>query len=198
MWNELGEKMAQLSFGKKRRRVNYELMQDVVVWVIQILLVCALAFGLVWYFGQKVSTIGDSMNPQLQNGDITLINRLTYDARKPRRGEVIAFYPKGNENAHYYIKRVIGLPGETIEYKEGELWIDGEILEEDYETTEMVELGLLEEKIVLKDDEYFVLGDDRGHSEDSRAANIGNVKRDEIAGKVWFVVSPMNHFGFVK
>ena len=191
--------MSQLSFGKKRRkRVDYELVQNIVVWVIQIVIVCALAFGIVWYFGHKVSMIGDSMSPQLKNGDVTLINRLAYDARRPRRGEVIAFRPNGNENTHYYIKRVIGLPGETISYHDGELYIDGEVLEEKYETTELVELGLLEDEITLEGDEYFVLGDDRKHSEDSRVANIGNVKRSEIAGKVWFVTSPMKRFGFVK
>lgn len=191
--------MAQLSFGKKRRkRVNYELIQEILVWIIQIMIVCALAFGIVWYFGHKVSTVGDSMSPQLKNGDVTLINRLVYDVRKPKRGEVIAFKPNGNENSHYYIRRVIGLPGETIEYKDGRLWIDGEELEEKYETTEIVELGLLKDEIKLDGDEYFVLCDDRENSEDSRVANIGNVKRNEIVGKVWFVVSPMKHFGFVK
>ena len=135
------------------------------------------------------------MSPQLKNGDVTLINRLVQDARKPKRGEIIAFKPNGNENSHYYIKRVIGLPGETIEYKDGRLWIDGEVLEEEYETTEIVELGLLKDEIKLDGDEYFVLGDDRENSEDSRVANIGNVKRNEIAGKVWFVVSPMSILG---
>ena len=190
--------MAQLSFGKKRRRVNYDLVREVIVWVVQIAIVCALAFACVWYFGFKVSTIGDSMKPELRNGDVTLLNRLVYDVRKPKRGEVVAFKPNGNENSHYYIKRIIGLPGETIEYRDGELLIDGDILEEDYLTTEMEDLGLLEDPITLASGEYFVLGDDRGNSEDSRTANIGNVKRDEIAGKVWFVVSPMQNFGFVK
>ena len=191
--------MAGLSFNrKKRRRVNYELIQEILVWVVQIILVCGLAFGIVWYFGHRVSMIGDSMNPKLQNGDITLINRLVYDARKPKRGEIIAFKPNGNEDSHYYIKRVIGLPGETIEYVDGKLLADGEEIQEEYDTTELVELGLLEEPITLDSDEYFVLGDDRQNSEDSRNANIGNVKRDEIAGKVWFVVSPMKRFGFVK
>ena len=138
------------------------------------------------------------MKPELQNGDVTLLNRLVYDVRKPKRGEVIAFKPNGNENSHYYIKRVIGLPGETIEYRDGDLLIDGDILEEDYITTEMGDLGLLEEPITLGSGEYFVLGDDRLNSDDSRIANIGNVKKDEIAGKVWFVVSPMQNFGFVK
>lgn len=191
--------MAGLSFGRKRRRqVNYELLQEIFIWIARIALVCVIAFGLVWYFGQKVSVIGDSMNPQLENGDITLINRLVYNMRKPKKGEVIAFKPNGNENSHYYIKRVIGLPGETIEYVDGEILIDGEAIEEDYNTTKIEELGLLEEPITLGKEEYFVLGDDRQNSEDSRMANVGNVKQSEIAGKVWLVVSPMKHFGFVK
>ena len=191
--------MSKLSFGKKRRKkMDYELLQEILSWVFQIALVCFAAFLLVWFFGQKVSTIGDSMSPKLSNGDITLVNRLVYETRKPRRGEIIAFKPNGSENSHYYIKRVIGLPGETIEYSDGKILINGEALEEEYETTEIEDLGLLEEPITLRDTEYFVLGDDRQNSEDSRTANVGNVKKSEIAGKVWFVVSPMKHFGFVK
>ncbi len=191
--------MAGLSFSrKKRRKVNYELLQGIIVWVFQIALVCFAAFVLVWYFGLRVSVIGDSMNPGLKNGDITLVNRLVYDVRKPRRGDIIAFKPNGNEGSHYYMKRVIGLPGETIECKEGIIFIDGEMLEEDYKTTAIEELGLLEEPITLKSDEFFVLGDDRQSSEDSRMANIGNVKRSEIAGKVWFVISPIKHLGIVR
>ena len=191
--------MAGLSFSrKKRRKVNYELLQEIIIWLFQIALVCFAAFVLVWYFGQRVSVIGDSMNPGLKNGDITLVNRLVYDVRKPRRGDIIAFKPNGNESSHYYMKRVIGLPGETIECKEGTICIDGEMLEEDYKTTAIEELGLLEEPITLKSDEFFVLGDDRQSSEDSRMANIGNVKRSEIAGKVWFVISPIKHLGIVR
>ena len=190
--------MAQLSFGRKRKRVNYDLVREVLTWLVQIIAVCLIAFAFVWYFGFKVSIIGDSMKPELRNGDITLLNRLVYDVRAPKRGDVIAFKPNGNESSHYYVKRVIGLPGETVEYREGNILIDGEILEEDYTTTDIIELGLLEEPIVLKSGEFFVLGDDRQNSEDSRMANIGNVKREEIAGKVWFVLSPMENFGFVK
>ena len=191
--------MAGLSFSrKKRRKVNYELLQGIIVWVFQIALVCFAAFVLVWYFGLRVSVIGDSMNPGLKNGDITLVNRLVYDVRKPRRGDIIAFKPNGNEGSHYYMKRVIGLPGETIECKDGTIFIDGEMLEEDYKTTAIEEVGLLEEPITLKNDEFFVLGDDRQSSEDSRMASIGNVKRSEIAGKVWFVISPIKHLGIVR
>lgn len=192
--------MAGLTFGKRRKRIhiNYELILKVAGWFFQIALVCFLAFLLVWYFGREASVIGNSMNPQLQNGDVILVNRLVYDTRKPRRGEVIAFWPNGNENAHASIKRVIALPGETITCKEGKLYIDGELLEEDYPTTELANLGTLEEPVVLKAGEYFVLGDDRESSEDSRDINIGNVQREEIIGKVWFVCSPLKHIGLVR
>ena len=191
--------MSGLSFGKKRRkRVNYEVIQEVLTWMFRIALVCFLAFVLVWYFGEKVSTIGDSMNPRLENGDITLMNRLVYEVRKPKRGEVIAFRPNGGETSHCYIKRVIGLPGETVSYEDGRILIDGEAIEENYVTTQIEDAGLLEEPISLGQDEYFVLGDDRKNSEDSRSANVGNVKQSEIAGKVWIVISPIKHFGFVK
>ena len=190
--------MANLTFGKRRRRVNYDLLREVIVWTFQIALVCLLAFVCVYYFGQRVSVIGDSMNPELKNGNITLISKAAYSMGAPRRGDVVAFKPNGNENSHYYIKRIVGLPGETVEVQEGKIMVNGREIRERYETTEIKELGLLEEPVTLKKDEYFVLGDDRQNSEDSRNVEIGAVKRAEIDGKVWFVVSLGKTFGFVK
>ena len=92
----------------------------------------------------------------------------------------------------------IGLPGETVEIKDGEILINGEKIEEDYKTTKIDDPGIVEEPITLGGDEFFVLGDDRQNSEDSRMADIGNVKRTEIEGKVCFVIAPKDHFGFVK
>lgn len=138
------------------------------------------------------------MKPVLENGDVTLVNRIVYDATAPKRGDIIVFKPKGNENSHYYIKRIVGLPGETVEIIEGKVYIDGERLEEDYETTEITDVGIVDKEIELAGDEFFVLGDDRQNSEDSRMADIGNVKRSYIYGKVWFVISPGNNFGFVR
>ena len=189
--------MANLTFGKKKRRVNYDLLRVVLTWTFQIAIVCFIAFVFVWYFGLRVSMIGDSMNPELANGDVTLVNRIVYNMSTPQRGDVIAFKPNGNESSHYYIKRIIGLPGETIEIKDGEILVDGKKIKEKYKTTKIEEAGVLEEPVILENNEYFVLGDDRLNSEDSRTADIGNVKRSEIEGKVWFVVSGKN-FGFVK
>ena len=189
--------MADLRFGKKKRRVNYDLIQAVLVWTFQIALVCFLAFVLVWYYGQKVSIIGDSMNPELRNGNVALLNRVAYGIGTPKRGDVIAFRPNGNENAHLYTKRIVGLPGETIEISDGKILINGKEIKERYKTTKIEDVGVLEEPMKLGNNEYFVLGDDRMNSEDSRSADIGNVKRSEIEGKVWFVTSRKN-FGFVR
>lgn len=167
-------------------------------WIFQIALVCLLAFVTVWYFGQRVSTVGDSMKPVLENGDVVLVNRIIYNASAPKRGDVIVFKPKGNENSHYYIKRIIGLPGEKIEIIENKVYINGEKLEEEYKTTNIDNVGIVTEEIQLGGDEYFVLGDDRENSEDSRNADVGNVKRSYIYGKAWFVVSPHDNFGFIK
>ncbi len=190
--------MSELSFGKKKRRVNYDLLREILVWAFQIAIVCFVAFVFVWYFGKQVNVIGDSMNPVLENGDVTLVNRIVYNMSTPDRGDVIAFKPHGNESSHYYIKRIIGLPGETVELKDDGIWINGKKLEEKYVTTDVENVGIADEPITLGNNEYFVLGDDRQHSEDSRSAEIGNVKRTDIEGKVWFTISPKRNLGFVK
>ena len=153
---------------KWRLRLNWEYLPVVAKWVFEIAVVCLFAFVAVWYFGQRVSTVGDSMSPVLRNGDVVLVNRIVYNATTPKRGDVIVFKPKGNENDHYYIKRIVGLPGETIEIIENRVYIDGERLEEDYETTNIDDVGVVDEKLKLAGDEYFVLGDNREQSEDSR------------------------------
>ncbi len=167
-------------------------------WTFRVLTVCFLAFVFVWYFGQGVSAVGDSMKPVLSNGDVVLVNRIKYNATTPKRGDIIVFKPKGNENAHYYIKRIVGLPGETVEIIESSVYINGKKLEEDYKTTKIDDVGVVFEEMKLASDEYFVLGDDRENSEDSRNADVGNVKRSYIYGEAWFVVSPKKHLGFVR
>ena len=142
--------------------------------------------------------VGDSMKPVLYNGDVVLVNRIVYNATTPKRGDIFVFKPKGNENDHYFTKRIVGLPGESVEIIENRVYIDGEKLEEEYETTDIDDVGIADEKIQLAGDEFFVLGDNRASSEDSRNADVGNVKREYIYGKAWFVISPRKDFGFVR
>ena len=139
-----------------------------------------------------------SMEPTLENGQQIFIDRFLYVLSSPKAGDIVAFLPNGNENSHYYIKRIIALPGESVEIVENSVYINGEKLQEDYETSKIDDVGIVNEKIKLGSDEYFVLGDDRQNSEDSRNANVGNVKYSYIYGKAWFVISPKTHFGFVK
>ncbi|MBU3840787.1 MAG: signal peptidase I [Candidatus Ruminococcus intestinipullorum] len=199
--------MQDLKFGKKRRKqvlkrkkqINREKRnkQPILGWIFQILGVCILAFVLVFYFGQRISNTGESMKPQLNNGDIVLVNRLVYDAMSPKRGDIIAFKPNGNENMHYSIKRIVGLPGESVQIQDGKVYIDGNELKEDIYVEEVDKPGIAEQVIELGSDEYFVLGDNTENSDDSRMANIGNIKRSDIDGKIWFHFGK-GQFGFVK
>lgn len=192
--------MGKLSFGKDPQKHHRTLnrIRTVSAWIFQILVVCLFAFVFVWYFGQRISNVGDSMEPVLKNGNVVLVNRIVYDAKNPKRGEIIVFKPNGNENSHYYIKRIIGLPGETVQIQEGNILVNGKKLEEKYETTQIQDAGIAGEPLELKKDEYFVLGDNRMSSEDSRNANVGIVKRSYMEGRIWFIVGPMKEFGFLK
>lgn len=191
-------RMKRYGIRRSRKREYIKKICNGLVWSMQIAIVCIIAFVLVWYWGQRVSNIGDSMNPVLHNGDIVLVNRLIYDTSTPKRNDIIVFRPNGNENAHASIKRIVGLPGETIQLKDNAVYINGEKLKEDFQTTEIRDAGIAGEELVLGGDEYFVLGDNRAASEDSREADIGTVKRSEIEGKAWFVMLPTQHFGLIK
>ena len=185
-------------FDIKKLKPDMKLLKSVMSWVFKIGLVCLLAFVFVWYYGQRVSTVGESMNPVLYNGDVVFVNRAVYNMSSPNRGDVIVFKPNGNENSHYYVKRIVGLPGEKIQIIENRVYINGEKLDEVYETTNIDNVGIAGEEITLDSDEYFVLGDNRENSEDSRNADVGAVKRDYIYGKAWFVVAPGKHRGFIR
>ena len=183
---------------KEAVQVILEALPYVGGWILKIGLVCMFAFVYVWFFGQKVSMVGDSMKPVLSNGDMVLVNRLVYNAMTPRRWDVVVFKTRGDKNSHYYIKRIVGLPGESVEIIENSIFIDGERLEEDYDTSDITDVGVAADKVELGENEYFVLGDDRENSKDSRSADVGNVRRIDIYGKAWFVSSPLKRAGFIR
>ena len=89
---------------KKKIHLNLEMIASTFTWIFKIVVTCLVAFVAVWYWGQRVSTVGDSMSPVLKNADVVLVNRIVYNASSPKRGDVIVFKPKGNENSHYYTK----------------------------------------------------------------------------------------------
>ena len=186
---------------KKRERRGNEPKNPVQIifgWIFQIFVVVLFAFVIVFFFGQSRTNVGQSMDATLSGGDVILLNKLAYGFGGPGRNDVIAFKPNGSENSHSYIRRVIGLPGETIQIKDGMIYINDAVYLEDVDYQEMEAAGIAADPITLGTDEYFVLGDNRNNSEDSRFADIGNVKLDDIEGKVWFVISPKEHMGLVK
>ena len=190
--------MAGLTFRKRKKRINYHIVKEAIVWLCQMVLAFFIACLLVVNFGVMTSNVGQSMEPTLGSGDKVLTNRMIYKLTEPKRGDLVVFKPNGNENSHYYIKRVIGLPGETIQIVEGFIYIDGEVLVEEIKLEKMEYAGTAEEEITLGDEEYFVLGDNRNASEDSRNAEIGNIRKQDITSKAWFNATIGDNFGRIE
>lgn len=187
-----------LNFAKRRKKLNIPLLKEIAVWVLEIAIVLAVAFVFVYFIGLRTTVVGQSMQGTLEGGDEILVNRFIYSVTKPKANDVIVFLPNGNEKSHYYVKRVIGVPGDTVQIKNGAVYVNGELFSEAVETAAIEEAGIAAKEVTLGEDEYFVLGDNRNNSEDSRYANIGNVKREHIIGKAWFRVAPLGEIGFIK
>lgn len=181
----------QRSRRKKRRK---KLLVKVLLWAAQLLAVVLLAYFIVNIALEKTTVPGDSMEATLSAGDSILMNKFAYLFHGPERNDVIVFKQSGSEHDYYDLKRVIGLPGETVQIIEGQVFIDGALMEDIINCEEMRISGLAKDGITLEENEYFVLGDNRNNSEDSRFANVGTIVREDIIGKAWL---RLNEFGFI-
>ena len=186
-----------LNFGRNRKKFNVEQFKEIVTWVVQIAAVIFIAYVAVSCFGVRSNVVGQAMSETLENGDQVLINKFVYVVSEPKAGDVIVFLPNGNEKSHYYVRRVIGVPGDKIQIKDGSVYVNGQRYNEKTEVATMEEAGIASEVITLGDGEYFVLGDNRNNSEDSRYANIGNIKRKYIVGQAWFCLESADGMGFI-
>ncbi|WP_026494789.1 signal peptidase I [Butyrivibrio sp. WCD3002] len=174
-------------FHEKKKIVTPELLREIFSWGFYTVFAVFIALLLVMAFGKRVRVIGDSMEPSLYNSQSVLVDRVIFKFFAPKKDDVIVFLPNGNEKSHYYIKRVVAVPGETVKISDGNLIVNGEVVSnDDREYDKMKEAGIAENEIKLDNGEFFVLGDNRNSSEDSRSANIGVVKQSMIAGKAWF------------
>lgn len=171
------------------------LLRRIVGWIVDIVVVLSLAWFCLYAFGTQIQIAGQSMTPELHSDDVVLMNRLIYDFGKPDRMDVVVFM---REDEKSNVKRVIGLPGETVQITNGYIYINGERLEAENGLDQVSLGGLAENPVELGEDEYFLLGDNRESSEDSRFANIGNVREEQIVGKVWLRLFPLIDFNFIR
>ena len=195
-----------------RREKKYHVHEIILKWIVDITMVVCLSFILATYMLGKTTVVGHSMEPTLENDDSLLVDKVSYCFRQPERYDVIVFEPAIANVSKYYVKRIVGLPGETIQIIDGVVYINGEPLENDViysfglkdeagkpvEPEKIYNAGLAEKPITLGYDEYFVLGDNRNNSEDSRFSTVGNVKYSAIIGRIWAVSSPFGRMGLVK
>ncbi len=173
-------------------------LREILSTSLYFLIVLVATFLVVNYVGQRTMVIGTSMEPMLSDGDNLIVDKLSYRFEDPQRFDIIVF-PFRYAEKTFYIKRIIGLPGETIYIDEnGSIYIDGEVLDEHYGKEVIVDPGRAYEPITLGVDEYFVMGDNRNNSSDSRDPVVGNIHRDEFVGKAWMRIWPLNRMGMIK
>lgn len=172
--------------------------RELMGWLVYIVIIVGLTYLIVTYVGQRTSVSGHSMEPTLSHGDNLIVDKITYRFKDPERFDIIVFPYRYEENT-FYIKRIIGLPGETVQVIGGYVYINGQLLESDIYGAEVMDSpGIAAEPITLGENEYFVLGDNRNHSADSREASVGVLKRDELLGRAWVRIFPFDKIGVIK
>jgi signal peptidase I len=152
------------------------------------------AFAITRYGLETMTVSGEYMSPTLTTGDSIMINKLSYRLHKVHRNDVVVVQQSGSEHSYLTLERVIGLPGETVQIQEGQVYINGKQLDEKFDFPLMENAGMAQEPVTLEKNQYFVLGDNRNECEDSRNATVGNVTKSEIVGKAWL---RLNSFTFV-
>ena len=181
---------------KKPEEIN--IVKELLSLIIFIGLVVLLCYFVINFVGCRSRVDGSSMNPTLEDGDNLWVDKLSYRFGNPKRFDVIIF---NYDEDTTYVKRIIGLPGETVRIdQDGHIFINDQLLKEDYgkEVILPTNLGRASQPVVLGEDEYFVLGDNRNNSQDSRWADVGNVNRKDIVGKVILRIYPFSKFGTIK
>lgn len=187
--------MARKAYFHKKARIETtptvrKIIKEIVIWLLLIILTITASYFITTNVFVKTAVAGVSMEPTLMEGQVVIVNKIEYYLKSPKRNDVIVYKQSNREHSYYEIKRVIGLPGETVKIKNGIIYINDEVLKEKIKTETIENAGLAEEGIKLDDNEYFVLGDNRNDSEDSRFASVGNVLRNEILGKAVAIEKP--------
>lgn len=189
--------MKQMTDSKKEKRTD-GVYREIFSMMFYLIFVVAATLLIIRFVGQRTEVSGHSMEDTLDDGDNLIVDKLTYRFRDPVRYDIIVFPYKYKEDT-YYIKRIIGLPGEMVQItEEGDILINGEVLEESYGREVMKNPGIAADPIILGEDEYFVLGDNRNASADSRDPSVGVISGKDIVGRAWLRIWPLNKFGILK
>ena len=181
----------------KPEKIETDKVKDIIGMVVYFLIVVAVMVFVVKFIGQRTVVIGDSMQTTLSDGDDLITDKITYRFRDPKRFDIVVFPFKEN-TSKLLIKRIIGMPGETVQIKNGKVYINGYELQENYGIAVMNDAGLASEPILLGEDEYFVLGDNRNNSQDSRFSSVGNVSRSDLIGRAWVRLWPLDKICLLK
>lgn len=175
-----------------------KVLREVLNTSLYLLVVLCLTYLVIHFVGQRTQVSGSSMEPKLSDADNLIVDKITYKFKEPERFDIIVFPFQYKEDT-YYIKRIIGMPGETVYIDEsGNIYIDDELLEEGYGKEVINDPGRAYTPITLGNDEYFVLGDNRNNSSDSRDPSVGNINRKDIIGRAWLRIWPFSKIGFIK
>lgn len=174
------------------------ILKEILSTSIYLLVVLCAAYLIITYVGQRTQVSGSSMETTLSDGDNLLVDKITYRFSDPKRFDIIVF-PFQYDTDTYYIKRIIGMPGETVQIDyDGNIYINGSLMEESYGREVIQNPGRAAEPITLGKDEYFVMGDNRNNSSDSRDPSVGNIHRKDIIGRAWVRIWPFSKFGVLK
>jgi len=183
--------------GKKKKRFRlFRLLKGLIKTGAFILIVLVITYFISTYVVKRTVVHNVSMQNTLTEGDNLLMDKISYRFRKPDRFEIICFKNEGERDG--LIKRVIGLPGETVHIIDGHIFINDRELEDCEGPSEASDAGLAAFGVTLGADEYFVLGDNRAESIDSRSEKVGNVKFEDIIGRAVFRIYPFDKIGFIK
>ena len=180
----------------KKKNIDPKL-RGMLIWTFQIAVVLVFAAVVAIFFFQSVTMQESSMEPTYTVGQKFFVNKVVYKVGSPKRGDIIVFRTNASDDAALHIRRVIGLPGETIQIVDGKILINGEVYKEGKDFPTINNPGMVATAITLEAGEYFVLGDNRNNSEDSRYGDIGRVNKKYITGKLWFQISPMKDAGLL-
>ena len=170
------------------------ILKEILSTSIYLLVVLLITYLIVNFVGQRTEVVGSSMESTLSDGDNLIVDKITYRFSDPERYDIIVF-PFQYEKNTYYIKRIIGLPGESVRIdSDGVIYINGKELKEYYGREIIADPGIAQDEITLGRDEYFVMGDNRNNSTDSRSASVGNIHKKDILGRAWLRIWPLYEF----